>query len=226
MIHILYRGTSNASGTSSDRPKWFSYEKSLLNILSTIENNPNVKFHLLWDGKYEDNHPRIDKVIEFEGGSDKNSFFYTWHYAKSLELDEKDLVYFLENDYIHVNDWYEKIIDIFETYDIDGYISLYDHLDKYTPDYSDLVSQIYVTKSSHWRTVPSTCGSFVVNKKTLNDDYDVHTSFYSDHDKFIWLGQNRNRIILTPIPSLSTHCVDKFIAPIIDWETINNLNNK
>jgi hypothetical protein len=222
MLHILYRGTSHSSGTSHERPEGFSYDKCLNNILSTIENNSNVVFHLIWDGKYEGNHSRIDKVVEFKGGSDKNSFFYTWDYAKNLKLNEKDLIYFLENDYLHINNWYEKIIDIFETYDIDGYISLYDHLDKYTLDYSDLVSQIYVTKSSHWRTVPSTCGSFIINKKTLDNDYDIHTSLYSDHDKFIWLGQNRNRIVLTPLPSLSTHCVKQFMAPIINWENIQN----
>jgi hypothetical protein len=61
-----------------------------------------------------------------------------------------------------------------------------------------------------------------VNKKTLDNDYDVHTSFYSDHDKFIWLGQNRNRLVISAIPSLSTHCVNKFMAPIIDWNKINN----
>lgn len=223
MLHILYRGTSHVSGTSHNRPKGFDYNKCLNNILLTIKNNSDVVFHLLWDGKYKDNHPRIDKVIEFEGGSDKESFFYTWRYAKSLNIGEKDLIYFLENDYLHVENWYEKIIDIFETYDINGYVSLYDHLDKYTdPTYGNLVSQIYITKSSHWRTTPSTCGSFIVNKKILNDDYDIHTSFYSDHDKFIWLGQNRNRLIISPIPSLSTHCVDKFMAPIINWNEINN----
>lgn len=224
MIHILYRGTSHVSGTSHDRPEGFSYDNCLDNILSTIKNNPNVVFHLLWDGEYQGNHPRIDKIIEFEGGSDKNSFFYTWHYAKNLNLNEKDLVYFLENDYLHVNDWYDKVIDLFSIYDIDGYVSLYDHLDKYTdPAYNNLMSQIYVTKSSHWRTVPSTCGSFVINKKTLDNDYDVHTSFYSDHDKFIWLGENRNRLVISAIPSLSTHCVDRFMAPVIDWKKINNI---
>ena len=223
MIHILYRGTSHASGTSHDRPEGFDYDKCLNNILSTIENNPNVTFHLLWDGKYEGNHSRIDKVIEFEGGSDKKSFFYAWGYAKNLNIGEKELVYFLENDYLHVNNWYEKVADIFSTYDIDGYVSLYDHLDKYTdPAYVDLMSQIYVTNSSHWRTVPSTCGSFVVNKKTLDNDYDIHTSFYSDHDKFIWLGQNRNRLVISAIPSLSTHCVARFMAPTINWNKINN----
>jgi hypothetical protein len=68
--------------------------------------------------------------------------------------------------------------------------------------------------------VPSTCWSFVINKKTLDEDFDVHSSYYGDHDKFIWLGQNRNRIILSPIPSLSTHCVRNFMAPLIKWNKI------
>jgi hypothetical protein len=223
MIHILYRGTSHISGKAHGRPEGFSYDKCLNNILSTIENNLNVAFHLLWDGKNPPQHPRMDKVIEFEGGSDQNSFFYAWEYAKSLTMDEKELVYFLENDYLHVDDWHEKLVDLFSAYTVDGYVSLYDHLDKYTdPAYVDLASKIYITKSSHWRTIPSTCGSFIISKKILDEDYDIHTSFYGDHDKFLWLGQNRNRLILSAIPSLSTHCTDKFMAPTIDWNKINN----
>lgn len=222
MMHIIYRGTSNVSGAFSNRPDWFSYENCLLNILSTIENNNNVKFHLLWDGVCNFSHSRIDKTIEFTGGSDWNSFKYAWEYAKSLELTDGDFVYFLENDYLHVDDWYSKVVELFSTYELNGYVSLYDHLDKYGESYSDLVSSVYVTKNSHWRTIPSTCGSFVINSKILNEDFDIHTNFYGDHDKFIWLGQNKNRFILSPIPSLSTHCVNDFLAPTINWKHVNS----
>lgn len=220
MIHILYRHTQNISGIGKERPQGFAYEKCLINILNTIKNNADVMFHLIYDGTYSGSHSRIDNVVNFNGGSDKASFFYTWQYAKSLNIQDKDLVYFLENDYFHVENWYDKVIELFQAYDINGYVSLYDHLDKYTLDmYSDLQSQIYVTNSSHWRTTPSTCGSFVITKKILLEDYDVHTTYYSDHDKFIWLGNNRGRLILSPMPSLSTHC-DYFMAPIINWKNI------
>ena len=44
MIHIIYRHTSNASGIGKNRPYWFSYEKSLNNILSTIDGLDFVRF--------------------------------------------------------------------------------------------------------------------------------------------------------------------------------------
>lgn len=221
MIHILYRHTQHTSGKGKSRPEWFSYENSLNNILKTIEGRSDVTFHLLYDGKVAATDPRIHHTIEFEGGSDKASFFYAWEYAKDLELGDKDLVYFCENDYLHVEGWVDKILDMFTTYNIPGYVSLYDHSDKYTESYSDLVSRVYVTSTCHWRTVPSTCGSFIVNKTTLDEDYDVHTTFYSDHDKFIKLGEDRGRVIVSPMPSLSTHCEVEWLAPIVNWKELS-----
>jgi hypothetical protein len=223
MIHILYRHTSNISGIGKNRPEWFSYESCLDNILNTIDGHSNVHFHLLYDGKCNINDSRIHTVEEFAGGSDKESFFHAWSYAKKLNLESNDLVYFLENDYLHVRGWVDKITDLYESFNVPGYVSLYDHMDKYTlPMYEELQSQIYVTNTSHWRTVPSTCGSFIVNKQILDEDYDVHTSFYSDHDKFIYLGQTKNRIIISPMPGLSTHCESEYMAPIINWKYVNS----
>jgi len=223
MIHILYRHTSNTSGIGKNRPLWFSYESCLNNILNTIWGYDNVHFHLLYDGKCNINHARIDTISEFIGGSDKNSFFYAWEYAKKLNLKDEDLIYFLENDYLHIHGWVDKIIDLYSQFNVPGYVTLYDHLDKYIlPMYEDLQSQIYVTNTMHWRTVPSTCGSFIINTQILNEDYDVHTSFYSDHDKFIYLGQTRNRIIISPMPGLSTHCEVEYLTPTINWENVSS----
>jgi hypothetical protein len=223
MIHILYRHTEHTSGIGKNRPSWFSYDTCLNNILNTIAGNENITFHLIYDGKCNIKDSRIHQIVEFVGGSDKASFFYTWEYAKKLNLGNRDLVYFLENDYLHVSGWYEKIIDLYNSFDIPGYVSLYDHMDKYTlPMYNDLQSQIYVTNSSHWRTVPSTCGSFIVNKQILEDDYDIHTSFCSDHDKFIYLYQTRNRIVISPMPGLATHCESEYMTPLINWTNVNS----
>ena len=221
MIHILYRHTSNASGLSHERPSRFSYDRSLKNILFTIKDRTDVQFHMIYDGTYTGDTTGIFKVINFNGGSDKASFFYTWEYAKTLNINDNDLVYFLENDYLHVNDWVDKVKDLYSKYNVDGYVSLYDCPDKYTSDgYTDLVSRIYITDSLHWRTTPSTTGTFIVNKQTLDNDFDIHTTFYSDHDKFLWLSSNRGRIVLTPMPGLSTHCVAKYMTPMINWDLI------
>jgi hypothetical protein len=219
MIHILYRHTENKSAIGKNRPEWFSYTKSLNNILNTIVDDNRVKFHLLYDGTYSETpHNRIDEVIEFKGGSDFASFKFAWECAKNLNIGKDDLIYFLENDYMHVNGWVDDILNLYSTFDVTGYVALYDHNDKYTLSmYNDLQSQIYVAKTKHWRTVPSTCGSFIINKKILDEDIDIHTNFYGDHDKFLYLGKTKNRIVISPIPSLSTHCETEWLAPTIDW---------
>jgi hypothetical protein len=145
---------------------------------------------------------------------------------KDYQCDENDLIYILENDYLHVSDWTEKVIDLFSTYNNLNYISLYDCIDKYFhPMYDDLISKIYVTETRHWRTTPSTCGSYIVPKKVILEDYDDQTGVTTpigDHHKWLFLNETKNRFVLSPIPGLSTHCMEGLLSPIIDWKQINN----
>ena len=84
--------------------------------------------------------------------------------------------------------------------------------------YDDLVSKIFITENHHWRTTASACGSFIVNKELFNLDYDINTSVEGDHNKFMLLNEQRNRMVITPIPGLSTHCVEGLMSPTINWE--------
>jgi len=157
-------------------------------------------------------------MYEFNGGSDADSFFETVKYAKNQNLNENDLVYFLENDYLHVNDWVDKVIDLFSTFQGLNYVSLYDHNDKYfLPMYNDLVSKIIATSKHHWRTTPSTCGSFIINKQILDEDFDILSTMKGDHNKFLYLNSTRSRFVLSPIPGLSTHCMNGLMSPTINW---------
>jgi hypothetical protein len=84
--------------------------------------------------------------------------------------------------------------------------------------YDDLVSKIFTTNSHHWRTTPSTCGTYIVNKKVFLEDYDVPFQMSGDHHKFIFLNQTKGRFVYTPIPGLSTHCMEGLLSPTINWE--------
>ena len=223
-INIFYRHYNIQGNDLKNRPTRFDFEKCFTNLLKTIEGK-NIDLHVIMDGDVETNF--INKYKDkytlhtIYARNDYGSYLETYKYIKSLNLTDTDLIYFLENDYLHVDDWHEKIIDLFNTYDVDGYVSLYDCLDKYTsPDYTDLVSHIYVTKTSHWRTTPSTCGSYIITKKIFDDDEDINTGGPGDHHKFLWLSKNRGRLVLSPIPSLSTHSVSNLMAPLINWDTI------
>jgi hypothetical protein len=230
-IHIFYRHY-NISGTDGkQRPEWFDYEKCLQNLLHTT--NKNVFINIIYDGKLTDKNfinnykNKVNKIFEITGGSDFKSFQNTCEIIKNdSNIKDKDIIYFLENDYLHVENWTDKIIELFQTYEM-SYVSLYDHNDKYfLPMYDDLVSKIFTTLNHHWRTTPSTCNSFVLPKKIFDEDYDILSTMEGDHNKFIWLTENRNRFVVTPIPGLSTHCMSNLLSPTIEWKKlINDISN-
>ena len=143
--------------------------------------------------------------------------------ALDLEtIQDDDLIYFLENDYLHVEGWDEAVLELYKMYEGLNYVALYDALDKYyAPMYDDLVSKIFSTNKRHWRTTPSTCGSFIVPKKLWKEDYSFHTSIEGDHNKWVAIYEEKGRFILSPMPGYSTHCMDTLLAPTIDWKLIS-----
>lgn len=225
-INIFYRhyNTEKNNLSNKNRPEWFKYESCFLNLLDSIKNY-NVKLHVIFDGKIEnnfikkyDNHFILHEINE---GTDIGSFFKTCNVIKKQNITDNELIYFLENDYLHIDNWVEKVNEII-IHNEYNYISLYDHLDKYIfNDYKELKSKIFVTNSHHWRTTPSTCGSFIITKKLFDLDYDILSTHPDDHSKFIRLNKERNRLVLTPIPGLSTHCSYNLLSPTINWKKIN-----
>lgn len=223
-IHIFYRHYNIEGTDNKNRPQWFDFEKCFVNLLSTIEGK-NVDLHVVMDGSIENNFIKKyqDHYIlhTINAKADQISFWETWKIAKETLIKENDLVYFLENDYLHIENWVEKIEDLFSTFQGLNYVSLYDHNDKYfLPMYEDLVSKIFTTKKHHWRTTPSTCGSFIISKQIFEADFEDHTSIKGDHNKFLHLSQTKSRFVLTPIPGLSTHCMEGLMSPTINWNQI------
>jgi len=223
-IHIFYRHYNTPSSPNNlYRPEGFGYEKSFNNLLETIKNNSNVELTVMMDGTRHNTFLEHyeGEIYEFKGGSDSASFFETVKYIKNKNIGDDDLIYFLENDYLHVRGWTNKVIELFQIYNGLSYVSLYDHNDKYIlPMYEDLVSKIFTTNTHHWRTTPSTCGSFIIPKKVFDEDFDILSTMEGDHNKFLYLNQYRNRFVLTPIPGLSTHCMEGLMSPTIDWSKI------
>ena len=225
-IHILYRHY-NVEGTGNKfRPSWFDYEKCFINLLSTIEGK-NVDLHVIMDGdsngNFIENYKDKYTLYNINVGGDYNSYLETYKYIKTLNVGDNDLIYFLENDYLHTDNWVEEIVTLFQTYPQGlNYVSLYDHNDKYFPEHvNDMISRVYTTNTHHWRTIGSTCGSYIIPKNIFIEDEDINTGGPGDHNKFLHLNSTKNRFVLTPIPGLSTHCMEGLMSPTIDWETIN-----
>ena len=227
-LNIFYRHYDIQGNDFKSRPTWFDYESCFKNLIHTINHNTDVNLHVVMDGMVSNNwiskyQSNLTSVKEITAKSDYQSFIQTYEYANEIAInsDETDLFYFLENDYLHVPGWIDKLFELFKTYDGLDYVSLYDHNDKYfLPMYDNLVSKIFTTNTHHWRTTPSTCGTYIVNKKVFLEDYDVPFKMPGDHDKFIYLNQTRGRFVYTPIPGLSTHCMSNLLSPTINWESL------
>jgi hypothetical protein len=86
--------------------------------------------------------------------------------------------------------------------------------------YAGLRSRICITPTHHWRTVPSTCGTFLIEKSEMMRDYDIWTANLIDYLLFPKLQDERGRVLLTPVPGLATHCMAGYLSPAVDWQAL------
>lgn len=223
-IYIYYRHTTNTQ-TTAGRPSWFNYEYCFKNLLQSIEGRDDIILTLAIDGDisndFTEKYKQHFSLFQTNYQSSIHSYRALLQYISNQSIESVDLIYFLENDYLHVPDWIDKVIELYNTYNGLDYVSLYDHNDKYfLPMYENLVSKIFTTTTHHWRTTPSTCGSFIITKQLFDEDYDIWSTAVGDHETFLYLNKERNRFTYTPIPGLSTHCMNNLLSPTINWENI------
>lgn len=248
ILKIFYLHYNTKKAEHKDRPEWFNYENCLRNLLETLDSNTsglNVKLYLVFDGDeksfiddFSSNYFKLNEVVEsagyskevhlIKGGSaPRSSQILMTKIVKDFSHGEDDLIYILENDYLHAHGWVSCVKDIADSKIKFDYLSLYDHGDKYkyTENYWDkydtLRSKVFASKSRHWRTIPSTCFSFIAKATVLKKDY-IYFNYLRDYYIQKFLKNFKGRILLSSIPGLSTHCMRKYLSPIIDWENINN----
>lgn len=224
MIHVINRhcNFSNIS-VNKQRPSWFSRYKCFQNLISIFQ---EATIHIIFDGDIK-NHFLTEfdlslfKVQETKVGSGAASFIYSIEYALNV-AEENDLIYFVEDDYLHMPKAMKILIEGMSI-NKNGYISLYDHKDKYfLPEYHNLTSQIFVTDSCHWRTTPSTTDTFCISKQVLQKYKDIFIKWSTgvncsmDHKRCIDLWNNGVPLI-TSIPGFATHCESEYLSPTLDW---------
>lgn len=250
MIYIYLLQTSH-NKPNFLRPNWFSYEKCFSNLLTTIgyynlRSKDKICLNIHFDGKlmgHFTEHYRqckyINNIIQFNSGGDgiKSYLNYLKEIKNNKSIKDNDIIYTLENDYLHQKNSLlaaQNIFDLLGEAKDNFYVSLYDHADKYlftnpnaadhTGMYKNLSSKIIHSDYCHWRTTPSTCSSFLITKKTFNEDYDIHSTGESDAGRFDKLTKQRGRVVLSALPGFSTHCVNPFMSPLVDWEKVQNEN--
>lgn len=218
----------SAASASKGRPHGFSKEKCMYNLLDSIKGEDGISLVFFLDTFYpmDKTHFIYNQheypVIEFKGGTESASFLYMVDYVVEQNLDPDTIIYFLEDDYLHLPNWPSVLREAFTLTRVD-YVTLYDHRDKYQSTYSGLKSEIFHTTTCHWRTTPSTTNTYAMLFSTLERDLDIHkyfslsTSITRDHAKFCELTKMGSTLI-SSIPGYSSHLEPAYLSPCTDWE--------
>ncbi len=246
-IYYLHFDTSQAP--QRDRPHWFNFENCLKSLLMSLKNKPehiSIKINMVFDGtvesfdknfvsRYFDRNQvtsigGIDQEVIFvSAGTGAKATQQVLNLIKHHKLnhENEELIYVLENDYLHMPNWIDQLSALYYSGIPFDYVTLYDHADKYPltqtyhRKYDSLRSKIYLCHGMYWRTTPSTCFSFIAKGKQLQAD----TYFFKrmrDKTIFPFLKFAKGRTLLSALPGLATHCVEHNLSPVIDWESINS----
>lgn len=230
MIRVFQRHCNFSTNShNKPRPEWFNREKIFDSLMLTLDKRVDyTAFHDSGNGDIKDhflNEKDVNKISK-KGGNDAQSFLNLLNYVIEQNYNDEDIIYFLEDDYLHKPGWINILLEGFEYIGAD-YYTLYDHPDKYYLSmYENLQSKIIATPSTHWRTTPSTTNTYACKFKTLKKHFDIHVQYCDliekwtkDHDKFthLWnIGSN----LISSIPGYSTHVEGNMFSPIINWDQI------
>lgn len=249
-LRIYYLHFAGGVSAIEHRPEWFSYENCLKNFLKSLNEAPknlDLEFNFVFNGsektfledfssmylkEYGDSHSIKINNFFVEGLSAASAGRNMYNLIVNREnVDDSDWIYILENDYIHIPGWLDKFTDIVDSDIRFHYLSLYDHPDRYQghpsywDKYSKLKSGIFSTPSCHWRENPSTCYTSIARLGILKKDFYI-TLWFRDIYRFMFLRILKRRILLSPIPSLSAHCMKRFLPTSCNWERINSSSSE
>lgn len=229
-IHIFYRICDH--GYPKQKPDYITKENCLKNAVVVFPIN-KVHWHVIADNVCEETYQMILKYIpenrieRVSVGHGAGTFRLA--YDKAIKLKDNELIYFLEDDYLHLPESLDCLIEAARSSEED-YITLYDHPDKYSyfnggTSFIGAKKSIYFTGHRHWRTTSSTTMTFAAFVDVLKRDKPIfwrwtETKHPYDFQIFVELGLLRHARVISPIPSLSTHGETAFLAPGINWADV------
>lgn len=245
-IHLFYRISDNGF-KNKKKPTYITKYNCLKNALSVFDED-RVFFHIYVDNVIEETDKQIKELCKNRKNMDityidckSGGFSFRIVYEEACKLCDNDLVYFLEDDYIHKDDALDVLIDAAE-YGYTDYITLYDHSDKY--DNNGIINGgsinplcknmgertiLFKTNNHHWKLTNSTTMTFAAFVDVLKKDKDIFwkhtdTGYPYDFEIFTEL-LNNGRLLSSPVPSISTHGEIAYLAPFVNWMSLAEKKN-
>ena len=230
---IVYYRISDV-GYQKVKAPYINNENCLRNFIKNFFGQYDELSHIkvLADNVCEDTFKMIKKYVPEQHiiNCNKGSGAQTFNVVLDMALTQKDdeIVYFVENDYIHRKRSQEVMAGGFDLGA--SFVCLYDHPDKYldgsrggNPLIEDggEETKVFLSKSCHWKLTNSTTMTFASKVETLRKAEPTFRKWTSgtypeDFKMFLDL-RERGYSLISPIPSYATHGDAPWLAPLIDW---------
>jgi hypothetical protein len=225
-MFVIYRISD--TGYQKDKPDYINNQNCFKNALRTFN---KANWWVIADNVGDETKEYLNskvKTVEYVSvGNGAGTFNLALDIAINLPNDE--IVYFLENDYLHKPEA-DKIIE--SGFDLGfDYVTAYDHPDKYlnpieggNPFCSGRAedTRVYLGEQCHWKLTNSTTMTFAAKVKTLKEDEDILRKYTStthpyDFQMFMELKQ-KGRRLASSIPGFATHGETDWLSPLTNWK--------
>lgn len=231
-MKVIYRISD--SGYLKVKPNYINNENCLRNFCNVFFDNIH-DIVILADNCSDETLRIIKKYID-PANIDQVSVGHgagTFNLAldKALKLSDEEVVYFVENDYIHIQGSPRILL---EGFDLGAsFVSLYDHPDKYMEpvmggnpycEGGAEDTRVYLSKSCHWKLTNSTTMTFAAKVSTLKRTEQVLRKWTAgshpdDFRMFLQL-RDQGESLITPIPGYATHGETAWLSPLTNWESV------
>ena len=231
-MRIIYRISD--AGYNKVKPDYITNEICLANATKEFGVVSSI-WSVIADNVSSDTNDMIQKYVTRDCilYTEKGNGAATFNLAldEALTYDDDEIIYFIENDYLH-KPGSQKIIK--EAFELGAsFVSLYDHPDKYIgPDKGGNPyceggaedTRVYLTDSCHWKITNSTTMTFAAKVSTLKRTEEIlrkHTSTTHPNDFSMFLElREKNELLVTSIPGYSTHGETAWLSPLTNWSKI------
>ena len=232
-IQVIYRLSD--AGYKKEKPKYIDNKLCLENAskvfgrenISVICDNCSTKTLVI----AEMNTECSKCVKQVSIGHGAGTFNLALDQVINLDWKDDDVIYFIENDYLHKPES-PKIIE--EGFSLGAsFVALYDHPDKYLDprkggnpycEGGAEDTRVYLTESCHWKITNSTTMTFAAKVSTLKRVEPILRKWTSethpnDFQMFMEL-RKQGELLVTPIPGYATHGESAWLSPLTDWSKI------
>jgi hypothetical protein len=227
-MKIIYRISD--AGYSKVKPEYINNENCLKNALQVFPLSEH-NWIVIADNISEETNNMICKYVS----RDLIEYVSVGHGAgtfnlaldQALRYDDNEIIYFIENDYIHLKGSHQ-IIE--EALDLGAsYVTLYLHPDKFMSPYEGgnpevdadggYSTKIYRGKTQLYGMFNSTTMTFASTVKTLKEDEEVLRKYtnqghYPDDFKMFLELRDKGNALLCPLNTFSTHGETNWLAPL------------